>query len=103
MGVWMVVNALAVVVSIFLNGLSRIHVEVVSAIAVAISTLAIELLATPRFGLPAMIWSTNISYLCFVWIPIAIFLPRLLRNLQREEGLPAVTASAGSALVPDIA
>jgi O-antigen/teichoic acid export membrane protein len=81
MGVWMVVNGLAVVFSIFLNGIKRIRVQVISAIAVAISTLAIELLATPKFGLPAMIWSTNISYICFILVPIALFFPRLLREL----------------------
>jgi O-antigen/teichoic acid export membrane protein len=83
MGLWMVLNALAVVVSIFLNGLNRIHVQVLSAIAVGISTLMIELLATPKFGLPAIIWSTNISYICFIWIPIALFFPRFLNDLQR--------------------
>jgi O-antigen/teichoic acid export membrane protein len=98
MGTWMVVNSLAVVVSIFLNGLSRIHVQVVSAVAVAISTLVIELLATPRFGLPAMIWSTDISYLCFVWIPIALFLPPLVRDLQRRSELQRAAVSESSAL-----
>jgi O-antigen/teichoic acid export membrane protein len=82
MGVWMVVTMLANVISIFLNGMNRIHAQVASAIAVATSTLAIELLATPKFGLPAMIWSTNISYLCFVWIPVALFFPRLLKNIK---------------------
>jgi len=99
MGVWMVVTTLANVISIFLNGMNRIHVQVASAIAVAISTLAIELLATPRFGLPAMIWSTNISYLCFVWIPIALFFPRLLKKLThkadpRRHAAPTETALA---------
>jgi O-antigen/teichoic acid export membrane protein len=84
MGLWMVVNGLAVVVSIFLNGLNRIRVQVISAIAVAASTLTIELLATPKLGLPAMIWSTDISYICFVLIPIAIFFPRFLRDLKRN-------------------
>jgi O-antigen/teichoic acid export membrane protein len=101
MGVWMVVNSLAVVVSIFLNGLGRIHVQVVSAVAMAISTLAIELLATPRFGLPAMIWSTDISYLCFVWIPIVLFLPRLVKDLQRTSKLQRAAVSEGSALEAD--
>jgi O-antigen/teichoic acid export membrane protein len=98
MGVWMIVNALAMVVSIFLNGLSRIHVQVVSALAVAISTLAIELLATPRFGLPAMIWSTNVSYLCFVWVPIALFLPRFVKHLRRKDELQRASASEGAIL-----
>jgi O-antigen/teichoic acid export membrane protein len=105
MGVWMVLNALAVVVSIFLNGVNRVHVQVVSAIAVGLSTLAMELVATPRFGLPAMIWSTNISYLLFVWIPIALFLPRLLKTLQRskEEGAGRNTLSMDRVLEPTAA
>jgi O-antigen/teichoic acid export membrane protein len=94
MGLWMVVTTLANVVSIFLNGMKRIHVQVASAIAVAISTLTIELLATPKFGLPAMIWSTNVSYLCFVWIPIALFFPRLLKNLTQTAELPRDAAPA---------
>jgi O-antigen/teichoic acid export membrane protein len=96
MGVWMVVNAPAVVVSIFLNGLGRIRVQVVSAIAMAVSTLGIELLATPRFGLPAMIWSTNVSYLCFVWLPIALFLPGFVNDLRRSNELRPATATEGS-------
>jgi O-antigen/teichoic acid export membrane protein len=84
MGLWMVVNALAVVISIFLNGINRIHVQVFSAIAIAVSTLAIELLAAPKIGLPAIIWSTDISYILFALIPIAIFFPRLLRNLENR-------------------
>ncbi len=98
MGVWMVVTTLANVISIFLNGMNRIHVQVTSAIAVAISTLAIEILATPKFGLPAMIWSTNISYLCFVWIPIALFFPRLLRNLKSKTQSPRAAAPVEPAL-----
>ena len=98
MGVWMVVTTLANVISIFLNGMNRIQVQVASAIAVAISTLAIEILATPKFGLPAMIWSTNISYLCFVWIPIALFFPRLLRNLKSKAQSPRDAAPVEPAL-----
>jgi O-antigen/teichoic acid export membrane protein len=108
MGVWMVLNALAVVVSIFLNGLGRISVQVIPAVAVAISTLAMELLATPRFGLPAMIWSTNVSYLCFVWVPIVLFLPRFVENLRRRDELQRATASEesifdASAIAADLA
>jgi O-antigen/teichoic acid export membrane protein len=94
MGVWMIVNALAVVFSIFLNGIGRIRVQVVSAIAVATSTLTIELLATPKFGLPAMIWSTNISYVLFILVPVALFFPSLLRTLERSAGLGKEVASA---------
>jgi O-antigen/teichoic acid export membrane protein len=81
MGVWMVVNGLANVVSIFLNGINRIQVQVFSAIVVGISTLAIELAAAPKFGLPAIIWATDISFICFILVPIVVFFPRLLRNL----------------------
>jgi O-antigen/teichoic acid export membrane protein len=99
MGLWMVVNGLAVVASIFLNGLGRIRVQVISAMAVAISTLAIELLATPKFGLPVMIWSTDISYICFALLPIAIFFPRFLRNLKGEGQGPSDTVPAEPELV----
>jgi hypothetical protein len=77
------VTCLANVVSVFLNSINRVHAQVVFAIAMAASTLTLELLATPKFGLPAMIWSTNLSYILFVWIPIALFFPRLLKNLSR--------------------
>jgi len=60
---------------------SRVHTQVIFALAMAASTLALELLLTPKFGLPAMIWSTNVSYLCFVLLPIILFFPRLLRTL----------------------
>jgi O-antigen/teichoic acid export membrane protein len=84
LGLWMVVNGIAVVVSVFLNGINQIRVQVLSAVAVATSTLTIELLATPHYGLPAMIWSTDISYILFILMPIAVFFPRFVRNLERD-------------------
>jgi O-antigen/teichoic acid export membrane protein len=91
MGVWIVVTSLANAVSVFLNSINRVGSQVVFAVAMAASTLTIELLATPRFGLPAMIWSTNFSYLLFVWIPIGLFFPRFLREVAthaQPEGEP---------------
>jgi O-antigen/teichoic acid export membrane protein len=99
MGLWMVLNSFANVVSVFLNSINRVHVQVIFAAAMAISTLTIELLATPKFGLPAMIWSTNLSYLVFIWIPIAVFFPRLLKNLNRKADAPRQDPSAEPVLV----
>jgi O-antigen/teichoic acid export membrane protein len=82
MGVWMVVTGLANVVSVFLNSINRVHAQMMFAFAMAASTIAIELLATPRFGLPAVIWSTNVSYLLFIWIPIGLLCPRILKNVS---------------------
>jgi O-antigen/teichoic acid export membrane protein len=95
MGVWMVVNGLANVVSIFLNGINRIQVQVFSAIVVGFSTLAIELAAAPKFGLPAIIWATDISFICFILVPIVVFFPRLLTNLgsRKESSLVKATAA----------
>jgi O-antigen/teichoic acid export membrane protein len=99
MGLWMVVNALAIVVSVFLNGINRIRVQAVSAIAIAVSTLAMELLAGPKLGLPAIIWSTDISYICFALIPIAIFLPGLLKRLELNGRSPSQVPSPEPDLV----
>jgi hypothetical protein len=93
------VNALAIVVSVFLNGINRIRVQAVSAIAIAVSTLAMELLAGPKLGLPAIIWSTDISYICFALIPIAIFLPGLLKRLELNGRSPSQVPSPEPDLV----
>jgi O-antigen/teichoic acid export membrane protein len=87
MACWMVLSSAANAISIFLNAGHVVRVQAYSAIAMCATATVLKLLLVGRIGLSAVIWSTDVAYLVFIWIPILIFVPRYLATLDRRSGL----------------
>lgn len=68
----------------FLNGLGAIRFQAVCAVCMGIAALALKIILTGRFGLAGIAWGTIIGYTICTAIPMAFFVPRVLRHLQRH-------------------
>jgi O-antigen/teichoic acid export membrane protein len=88
-GVWTVLNTCGMAVAMFLNGVSAIRVQVVCAVAMGTSALALKILFARQFGLPGIIWGTIVAYSLCTAVPMAFYLPRLLGELARRHQRPA--------------
>jgi O-antigen/teichoic acid export membrane protein len=84
MAVWVALTTGANAISIFLNGAKKMRVQIVSAVCMCVFSLLLKILLAPRFGLVAIVWSTNIAYALFIWLPAAMYLPRMLFAMQSE-------------------
>jgi O-antigen/teichoic acid export membrane protein len=81
---WMVLSTAANAVSIFLNGAKKMNLQIYSALGMCLSSVLLKLLLVPLFGVAAIMWSTNLAYAVMVWVPIVMFLPKLLIRMQSE-------------------
>jgi O-antigen/teichoic acid export membrane protein len=97
MALWMLLSSAANAVSIFLNGANLVRVQVYSAVAMCAGATILKLSLIDHFGLVAVIWSTDVSYLFFVWIPIVFFIPRYLLKLDRDIATSSTVLRVASA------
>lgn len=90
LGVWAVISAAGNAVSMFLNGLSVVRFQVITATLMAGAAVSGKILLGEAIGLPGVIWGTIIAYTLFVLIPSAVVVPRLLTE-RRQPPSPTPT------------
>ena len=61
---------------------SVIVFQVVFALVMSLAALGGKIVLTEEIGLPGTIWATILAYMVFSAIPLAIYVPRLLRRLE---------------------
>lgn len=83
-GVWTVLQVAGNVVAMFLNGINVIGFQSVCAVALAFVALGLKLGLTPHWGLPVIVWATVFAYIICAAVPIALYLPKLLRRLKSD-------------------
>jgi len=81
-GASMVLTTAANAVAVFLNGANLMKVEVISGIGVAIGATVFKVFLVSRMGLTGIPVGTILAYSLFVWIPIVLFVPRLLSEMK---------------------
>jgi O-antigen/teichoic acid export membrane protein len=69
-------------VGVFLNGANLMRVEVISGICLALGATFFKVIFVHRVGLTGIPLGTILAYSLFVWIPIVLFVPRLLSQLR---------------------
>lgn len=88
---WIVLNAFGTAVAMFLNGAGEILAQAVTATAMAIVNLGLSIFLAGRIGVAGVMWGTVIAYSLFSLLPMAIYLPRVMRRIERahpgERGL----------------
>jgi O-antigen/teichoic acid export membrane protein len=77
-----VLTTAANAVGVFLNGANLMKVEVISAISVAIGAIVFKVFFVSRMGLTGLPLGTILAYSLFVWVPIVLFVPRLLSEMR---------------------
>jgi O-antigen/teichoic acid export membrane protein len=91
---WMMLSTGANAVSIFLNGAKKMRVQVLSAVGMCVLSVILKFVFAPRFGLAAVMWSTDIAYILMIAVPAALFVPKMLERMQSEAELKTERGSA---------
>ncbi len=81
-------------VGVFLNGANLMKVEVLSGVSVALGATVFKVFFVRRVGLCGIPLGTILAYALFVWVPIALFVPKLLSKMQLSYRVPCVSEAA---------
>jgi O-antigen/teichoic acid export membrane protein len=84
LGVWMVVYSISFAISVFLNGANVIGFQVVLAIAMVVTNLALSIVLTHAVGVSGPAWGSIIAVVVCVLLPCTWYLRRMLRRLGSE-------------------
>lgn len=81
-GVWIVLSALGNAVAMLLNGAHEIRMQAGAAALMAVTNLALSIWLTSQIGVAGVIWGTVMTYAAFVLLPMALFVPPVLRRIS---------------------
>ena len=81
-GIWVVLSTLGTSVAMLLNGAHEIRMQAAAASVMAIVNLALSIWLTSRIGVAGVIWATVIAYSAFVLLPMALYIPSVLRHIE---------------------
>lgn len=84
---WMMLSTGANAVSIFLNGAKKMRAQVFCATGMCVLSVILKFVFAPRFGLSAVMWSTDIAYVLMIVVPAALFVPKMLDRMESEAQL----------------
>ena len=93
LGLWTVMLNVGTAASMFLNGVNAIRFQVGVACAMGVGAVALKVVLTRQYGVPGVVWGTLVAYGVLAIAPIAWYIPRILRGLERNRALaPAAPA-----------
>jgi O-antigen/teichoic acid export membrane protein len=87
-GVWKLVTHLGYVFAVFLYSANAVRFQAVTMVLFAVAAVAMKLLLIPAWGIMGLIVANALAYVVFILIPIALVLPRKIRDLLAEEAAP---------------
>jgi O-antigen/teichoic acid export membrane protein len=94
---WTVLNCCGDALGAFLNGASIIRFQVVVASIFGAGCLALKVLFVRHYGVTGVPWATIVTYLLLNASPYALYVPRLIKRMNRQSGMgtdaPRATAS----------
>jgi O-antigen/teichoic acid export membrane protein len=80
--VWAVIQATFNAITMLMNAASIVRFQVIAASAMAISSVSLSILFAHLFGLSGIVWGTVVAYIVCSAVPVAIYLPRMMRQLE---------------------
>lgn len=92
LGLWSVMEAAGVSVSMFLNGANVVLPQVVIASVFAGGCLTLKIFLVRRFGMIGVPWATLLSYACLSALPCTFIVPRIVSTLGKR---PRIALPAG--------
>lgn len=81
-GVWVVLSSMAMAGAMFLNASGQIRVQAGMAAAMAVVNLALGVVLTGTVGESGVVWASVISYSVLILVPMAVYVPAVLRRLR---------------------
>jgi O-antigen/teichoic acid export membrane protein len=79
-GVWMVMGTAGNAVAMFLNGANIVRFQVLTAISMAVTNLALSIVLARSIGVAGVIWGTVLAYGCVVGPLYSVAVRRYLRR-----------------------
>jgi O-antigen/teichoic acid export membrane protein len=80
--IWAVVNAAFNAVAMLMNAASIVLFQVVTAVVMALGSVVLSILFANWFGVSGIVWGTLVAYTVLAAIPVALYLPSVLRRLN---------------------
>lgn len=81
LGVWTVQTSLGQSVAMLLNGANEIRLQAAAAAVMAVSNVALSVWLTSVMGAAGVVWGTVVTYGLFVLLPMALYVPGVLRDI----------------------
>jgi O-antigen/teichoic acid export membrane protein len=80
-GIWAVQRSFGHAVAMFLNGANEIRLQAIAGAIMAIANIGLSIWLTRQIGVAGVVWGTVVSYGLFVLIPMAVYVPSVLRRI----------------------
>jgi O-antigen/teichoic acid export membrane protein len=81
--IWAVLQATFNALTMLMNAATIVRFQVIAASCMAAASISLSILFAHFFGLAGIVWGTLLAYLVCSAIPVALYLPRMRRRLQR--------------------
>ena len=98
-GIWVVLSTIGNSVAMLLNGAHEIRLQAIAAAVMAVVNLTLSIWLTSRIGVAGVMWGTVIAYSFFVLVPMALYVPKVLRRIELR---PVSQGPAPQLVVPDL-
>jgi FkbM family methyltransferase len=82
---WTVLGGTGNAIAMFLNGVSRVRVQIACAVALMGPALGLKILLVRAFGIAGVPWATFAAYSVFVAIPLALYVSSMVADFEGEE------------------
>ena len=79
---WGVFGSVGHSVAIFLNGANQVRWQAAAAALMACANIGLSIWFTIRIGVAGVVWGTVVTYGLLVLLPMALYVPKILRRLQ---------------------
>lgn len=83
LGLWKVIEAGASALAVFLNGAKVLRAQILTAVLMAVGSIALKVSFVPTVGIPAIVWSSIAANLVLSIGPMAFVLPRVLKSFDK--------------------
>jgi len=93
---WTVLSAVGTSLAMLLNGLHILRFQIATAVAMSALNVTLSIALASRIGVAGVILGTVIAYPISTLLPLGVYVPRLLRRLERA----APRRAEGEAAVP---
>jgi O-antigen/teichoic acid export membrane protein len=81
---WSVTSATFNAIAMLLNAANVVAFQSIAASVMAVASISASILFGHLFGLSGIVWGTLIAYVVCSAVPVCVYLPRLMRNLEAQ-------------------
>ena len=79
---WATTMATFNAIAILFNAMSVLAFQVIVAVVMAAASITLSVLFGSIFGVTGIVWGTLAAYVVFAAVPVVLYLPRLLRQID---------------------